>query len=105
MEEIRKYFVHEISDAVKKMVADTVSELENNDERRYIAVGDLQGIINFLRWNIGLHETVFFNGKKYELRELHIGLYSSYFFILSQNTNTNIFYVESIVKYNENKKK
>lgn len=77
-------FDGDISPEVRKMVSAKVATLENTAERRYLAVGDMEGILRYIRGSLRNDEIVYINGIGYPVEELKTGLYDSMFFVVYQ---------------------
>lgn len=86
-------FEREISKEVHKIVADKVATLENTTERKYLAVGDMAGILRYIRGSVRNGEIVYINGIGYQVEEVSTRLYDSLFFVVYQQGLT--IYIDS----------
>lgn len=93
MENLKMLFEREISKEVRKMVADKVATLENTTDRKYLAVGDMAGILRYIRGSFSNCDIVYINGIGYPVEEVTTRLYDSLFFVVYQQGLT--IYIDS----------
>lgn len=93
MEKITMLFDGDISQEIRKMVAEKVATLENTDERKYLAVGDMAGILRYIRGSFSNGDIVYINGIGYPVEEVTTRLYDSLFFVVYQQGLT--IYIDS----------
>lgn len=93
MENLKMLFEREISQEVRKMVGEKVATLENTTERKYLAVGDMAGILRYIRGSFSNGDIVYINGIGYQVEEVTTRLYDSLFFVVYQQGLT--IYIDS----------
>lgn len=77
-------FEGDISPEVRKMVAAKVATLENTDERRYLAVGDMAGVARYVQASVRATDIVYLNGIGYPASEIRTGIFDARYFVVSQ---------------------